>query len=179
MPSFVRLLDRIAQIFAWIACLFCFVMMVHVTADVTGRTFFNYPLIGTLEIVSAYYMTLLAFLPLAWVTRQREHIFVELFTSRMSFRNTLRLDVFVALLTLFYVSLFGWQAAIMAIEKTEIGESWEAATGYIPVWQSRWVLVTGLASMAIFVLLQILKDIAVLRSGRNQRETGEPMGRAG
>ena len=42
-----------------------FLMMLHVSVDVTGRYLFNRPIDGTTEIVAAYYMVLVAYLPWA------------------------------------------------------------------------------------------------------------------
>jgi TRAP-type C4-dicarboxylate transport system permease small subunit len=81
MTALRRLLDRLTDAFT--AAFLSVVMMVHVTLDVAGRNLFNAPIVGTIEIVSAYYMAPLAFLPLAIITRERGHIIVELFTGWM------------------------------------------------------------------------------------------------
>ena len=52
----------------WLGLLAGFLMMLHVTADVTSRTLFNRPLEGTTEIVAVYYMVMVAYLPWAWIS---------------------------------------------------------------------------------------------------------------
>ena len=59
----LRWLEWPIQLLLWIALLAGFLMMLHVSADVTGRSFFGRPLEGTTEIVSAYYMVIVAYLP--------------------------------------------------------------------------------------------------------------------
>jgi TRAP-type C4-dicarboxylate transport system permease small subunit len=159
------MLDRVTTWLTWFAGLMAVVMMIHVTADVTGRTLFNAPIVGTLEIVSAYYMAALSFLPLALITRERGHIIVELFTGWMTRRGRTLLDAAVAIVSLIYVALFTWQAVLVAIEKTEMREAREAGIGFVPIWQSRWVVPIGFGLMAIYLLIYIVKDVRSARTG--------------
>ena len=46
-------------------------MMLHVSADVTGRYLLRRPIDGTTEIVSAYYMVIVAYLPWAYLAQER------------------------------------------------------------------------------------------------------------
>lgn len=154
----MKYLDWVAQATTGIASVIVAVMMLHVSADVFARTVFNHPLIGTTEIVSAYYMVALAFLPIAWISRQRGHIIVELFTSHLPRRKIKVLDAFAGVVTLIYVSLFVWKLLETAIEKTHIREAWEAATGFVEVWPSRWIVPAGFGFMAIYVLVQTIGD---------------------
>jgi TRAP-type C4-dicarboxylate transport system permease small subunit len=148
----------VAQATSGIACVIVAVMMLHVSADVFARTFYNHPLIGTTEIVSAYYMVALAFLPIAWISRQRGHIIVELFTAHLPHRKLKMLDAFAGCVTLVYVSLFVWKLLETAVEKTHIREAWEAATGFVEVWPSRWIVPAGFGFMAVYVLIQTVGD---------------------
>src|SRR5690606_32424759 len=59
-------------------------MMLHVCADILWRIFAGSSLPATVEIVSYYYMVLVAFLPLAWVERKRAMIAVELLEFALS-----------------------------------------------------------------------------------------------
>ena len=67
----------------FVAALFVIVMMLHVCADVFSRLVLGRSLHGTIEIVSAYYMVGVIFLPLIEVTREDGHISVELLTRRL------------------------------------------------------------------------------------------------
>ena len=87
-------------------------MMGHVAGDVIGRSFFGAPIDGTLEIVSGYYMVAVVFLPLAFVTRNDDHIYVELFTRRMGAGRIALLDAAVEFLALLFVGFLAWQSAV-------------------------------------------------------------------
>ena len=77
MSFLARLLDKSTDATSAIAGVFVVVMMLHIVADVLAKWLFNYPIVGTLEIVANYYMVALIFLPLAYVQRAGGHIIVE------------------------------------------------------------------------------------------------------
>ncbi len=162
MRALKRILDRVTDLAAWIAGIATVLMMFHVTVDVIGRTVFNRPLTGTVEIVSAYNMAALAFLPLALITRERGHVIVELFTGWMKWRPRTLLDAAVAVVTFVYTAAFTWKAVEIAIDKTHIREAKEAGTGFVEIWPSRWLVVVGFGLMAIYILINLVSDV---RSG--------------
>ena len=133
-------------------------MMVHITIDVIGRVVFNNPFDATIEVVSAYYMVAVSFLPLAYISRHEGQIIVELFTRKLRKRPMLRLELLVNVVTLAYLLLFAWQTTLGAIERTMSNEMWETAAGFLEVGPSRWLLPAGLAVIALFVLFRILED---------------------
>lgn len=168
MKSLIQMLDIVVNVAAWIAGLAAVLMMLHVTADVAGRNFFNAPITGTLEIVSAYHMAALAFLPLALIARERGHIIVELFTTWMKPNPRAILDGLVAIITVLYVAAFTWKAVEVAIEKTHIREAKEAGIGFVDIWPARWLVAIGFGLMLIYVAYHMLRD---LRNGLTGRAT--------
>lgn len=166
-----RIFDRIVTGAAWIAGVATVLMMLHVTADVTGRVLFSNPLPGTVEVVSAYHMAALAFLPLALIARERGHIIVELFTQSMKWRWRTLLDGFVAILTSVYVVVFTWKAIEVAIDKTRIREAKEAGIGFVEIWPARWVVAIGFGLMAVYVILYCFKDLRAGITGRSDPDS--------
>lgn len=166
MTSLKRALDFLVNSAAWIAGAAALIMMFHVTADVIGRTFFHRPITGTLEIVSAYNMAALAFLPLALIARERGHIIVELFTGWMALRPRTLLDGLVAIVTAIYTGLFTWKAIEVAIEKTRIRDAKEAGIGFVEVWPGRWLVAIGFGLMLIYVVVYLFKDLRGGLTGR-------------
>ncbi len=154
----LRWLEIPINLLLWIALIAGFLMMMHVGADVTGRTVFNRPLHGTTEIVSGWYMVAICYLPWAWLTRRDNHIVAGVFerigTRWFGYWVELAVKVFM----LVYVGIFGWQTAVRAIQQTRAGEVWEAAGGFIPVWPSRWTLPVAAVLMGIYLFLRILRD---------------------
>jgi TRAP-type C4-dicarboxylate transport system permease small subunit len=155
----LRWLEIPINLLLWIALIAGFMMMVHVGADVTGRTAFNRPLHGTTEIVSGWYMVAICYLPWAWLTRHDNHIIAGVFERIGSRRFGYWVEVVVKVFMLVYVGVFGWQTGVRAIQQTRAGEVWEAAGGFIPVWPSRWTLPAAAGLMGIYLVLRILRDV--------------------
>lgn len=162
MQTLERFADWLSAIAMWIAIIVGTLMMLHVTADALAR-WFSITLFGTIEIVSNYYMVALTYLPLAWIVKHEGHIFVELFTRNLSARNLLRIDTWVALLTLVYVIVVTWKTLESALEQTAIREQAESALGFISIWPSRWFVVIGFGCFAMQLIAQILIGFARMR----------------
>lgn len=159
MQKLLEWIEVPIHVLMWLGMLAGSLMMVHVTVDVAGRTLLNHPLPGTTEIVSAYYMVAVAYLPWAYVARRDGHITVDLFTQFASERFRRRLDIAVEVLTIAYVSLFSWEAAVRALHQFRADEVWEAAGGFIPVWPSRCLLPLAGGLMAFYLLLRVAADL--------------------
>lgn len=161
MNRMLRLLEVPSRVLLWISLVAGFLMMVHVSVDVAARAFFNRPLSGTNEIVSAWYMVAAAFLPWARIARSDGHIWVELFTRAAPARFNEWLDILVKLLIVVYISIFTWQTGLRAVEQVLAGEVWEVAGGYIPVWPSRCILPISGGLMILVLLGRLAQDIAL------------------
>jgi TRAP-type C4-dicarboxylate transport system permease small subunit len=143
----------------WVALAAGLLMMLHIGADVAGRTIFNHPLSGTTEIVSAYYMVAAAYLPWAWIARNNNHIQVELFARLLPAKVNAVLEPAVQILTAIYVAIFTWETFIRAAHQTEAGEVWQAGTTFIPVWPSRWLLPLAGGLMVVYIMLRLARDL--------------------
>lgn len=147
------------------ACLL--LMMLHVTADVLCKYLFNYPLIGTLEIVSYYYMVAAVFLPLAAVEQARGHLFVEVFTSRLPARAQILIDGVALLLGTAYLGVLTWRTGVEAVRQTRVLETWDATFFDIHVWPTRWFLPVGCAALTLFMALHAVAQVVYGCTGRN------------
>ena len=154
----MRWLEIPINLLLWIALIAGFLMMMHVAADVTGRTAFNRPLHGTTEIVSGWYMVAICYLPWAWLTSNDNHIVAGIFERIGTRWFGYWVEVVVKVFMLVYIAVFGWQTALRAVQQTRAGEVWEAAGGFIPVWPSRWLLPLAATFMGIYLVLRILRD---------------------
>jgi TRAP-type C4-dicarboxylate transport system permease small subunit len=160
MNRLLRWLDAPIDAAFWLGLLAGFLMMTHVTIDVTGRALFNRPLEGTTEIVAAYYMVAVAYLPWAWIARNDTHIVAGIFKRIGTPRFEYWLEVAVKILTIAYLSVFIYQTFQQAVRQTRIGEVWLAGTMYIPVWWSRWILPVSGSLMLLHLVLRVVRDVA-------------------
>jgi TRAP-type C4-dicarboxylate transport system permease small subunit len=160
MDRLLRWIEFPIHVLLWLGLLAGFLMMAHVTVDVTGRYVFNRPLEGTTEIVAAYYMVAVAYLPWAWVARHDRHIVAGMFTRIGSPRFDFWLDVAVKSLTAAYVSVFAYRTVLAALDRTRTGEVWLAGTMYLPVWPCRWILPIAGGLMVVYLILRVASDVA-------------------
>jgi len=151
-------IDKLVSFAMWLAIFVGFLMMAHITLDVTGRILFNHPLEGTIEVASRYYMVTVAFLPLAHVSRGDGQIIVELFTRNLAPGRILRMDTVINIITMIYMVIFAWYTTDMAIEMYHEGELGELGAGYFTVWESRWIMPISFWIMAVYLALRAVKD---------------------
>jgi TRAP-type C4-dicarboxylate transport system permease small subunit len=159
MNRLLKWLDVPIDAAFWLGLLAGFLMMVHVTIDVASRALFR-PLEGTTEIVAAYYMVAVAYLPWAWIARNDNHIVAGIFERLGPPRFEFWLGVAVKILTIAYLSVFIYQTFQQAVRQTRIGEVWLAGTMYIPVWWSRWILPVSASLMLLHLILRVIRDAA-------------------
>lgn len=147
-----------SNVFAAIGAAIVLLMMLHIVVDVTLR-FFDVPLQATIEIVQAWYMVPVAFLPLAYVEKINGHISVELVSQHMGRRTQEVLVGCVSLLSAAYFGAFAWRTGIDAWSKYQVGE---VALGDVAVvvWPTRFLLPVG---CGLIVLFLIFKAIALFR----------------
>ena len=140
------------------AGVFLVLMMVHICADIIGKFVFNFPIEGTLEIVSAYYMVGVIFFPLAYVSHHEGHIKVELFTQNMRPRPLAGLEAVIGIIGFVFMVWFCWETVAESIHSTIEREQWETAADLVTIWPSRWVMVAGVVLMTIYLLFRIIDD---------------------
>jgi TRAP-type C4-dicarboxylate transport system permease small subunit len=160
MNRLLRWLQKPIDLLLWLSLLAGFLMMMHVTIDVTGRYIFNRPLDGTTEIVAAYYMVMVAYAPWAWLASRDRHIVAGMFQHIGTPRFDFWLDVVVKIFTAVCVSVFTYQTFLAALRQMRAGEVWLAGTMYIPVWPSRWILPVSGFFMVIYLVLRVISDVA-------------------
>ena len=166
-----RVLGKAAGLLGVIAGVALILMMLHIVADVAVRFLSFAPLPGTIEIVSAYYMVAVVFLPLALVERMNGHIVVELVTQYLPPRVQELVIASVGVLSALYFGAFTWQTWGDAAQKYNVGEM-ALGTVAVTVWPTRFFVPVG---CALITLLLLYKSVRLL--GRDkfvlQRETGE------
>ena len=166
LDIFEKVVTRLSGLLMLLGGICVVLLMLHVVADVALKYFAHRPIVGTLEIVSWYYMVGIAFLPVAWVQWQRRHLMVEMFTMRMSHRATAILDGVVAILTLAYVSTLTVLVYQQAVEATARNEIQDVTFFDMPVWPSRWILVVAFGAMTLVIVLQAIIDFRFGLAGK-------------
>lgn len=174
MAAFERWLDRLIFISLVVGGAGIILMMLHITIDVVSRNFLSYSLIGTVEIVSYYYMISAVFLPLAFVERKSEHIEVELFIQNMPIRQQNYSYIFGRLTGIVFFSILAYQSWLDAVQYTRIGEQPMGLN--LAIWPARWILPASFGLIVLAFVLHIWKAIAHFGTPKPQGD-GPPYGR--
>jgi TRAP-type C4-dicarboxylate transport system permease small subunit len=159
VEKLLKWIEKPIDALLWVGLIAAFAMMVHVVADVTFRTAFNAPIEGTAEIVGGWYMVACAYLPLAWVTRNDNHIVAGVFQQIGTRWFAYYLEVAVKVCMIVYLGVFAWQTYIRALQQTRAGEVWQAGGFFIAIWPSRWLLPISGAFMIVYLVLRVARDI--------------------
>ncbi|MCZ4366302.1 TRAP transporter small permease [Sulfitobacter dubius] len=167
MTKVVQIANWVAKIPAVFAALLVGAMMVLVASDVVLKYVFNAPVPMTLELVAAYFMPAICFLPLGNVTRTESHLEVELFTQGMTGRPLAAIKLFGCAFGIVYGLYMLDPAIAQAMKMTARAEYWEAATVHVPVWPARWFLPLGVTLMILWLFLLAISHLWVLVTGQS------------
>jgi TRAP-type C4-dicarboxylate transport system permease small subunit len=139
-----------------VAGLAAFLMMAQVCIDVIVRFVLGRQIEATIEIVSAYYMVALVFLPLAYVERSDGHIAADVVVQLLSPRTRLVLRRLVDAVVLIAMSVLCYCTLVEAVNRTIEGELWRSGEALLPIWLSRWLLPIGSGAMVVTILARLV-----------------------
>ncbi|KGM50627.1 TRAP transporter small permease [Pseudooceanicola atlanticus] len=165
MRAIESVASRVSGLVALVGGAVIVLMMLQISLDVAMKYIFHKPITGTLEIVSAYYMVALVWLPLGAVTRDHEHLEVELFTQHLAPRKLAWFKLFGCTIGGIYAAILCVQGFEEALHQTEIGEVWETATFDIPVWGARWFFPLGTFLAAVYLAIYALDNLVFALRG--------------
>lgn len=160
MNAMVRLIDRLTTALAMLGTLGILAMMVHIALDVFLRSTFSLAVPATLELVTRYYMIMLALLPLGWVEWSRNMITVEAFSGIYGALGVRVIDSLVALLSAGIYSVLMVGTWHKAVDEFQSGAYILALDTKIAVWPTYFVLP---AAFALAMLVCLAKSPLSLR----------------
>lgn len=158
----MRLLEKfistIAFALALIAGVSLMLMMLQTVVDVLMNNFAGAPIEGNLEIISAYHMVLVVFLPLAYVELRHEHINADLVVRLMPHGLQRWVYVFRCLVSLAFFGALTWQTLLDAINSYAINEVIMGSI-YVEVWPSKFSLPVGFGAIFLVIVVHMLRAI--------------------
>ncbi|CAD7049973.1 TRAP transporter small permease [Pseudorhizobium endolithicum] len=170
MPFISRLADKLSQALAFLGAVGVLAMMVHVCADVLSRTLTGASLPATVEIVSYYYMVLVAFLPLAWVERRNAMISVELIEFLLTPRWRQLSDMSIAIFAVAAYAVMAHASWLTAVKNYETGTFVVALQTKIITWPGYFLPPAGFALAAVVMVIRLLDLIAGNRRDGEETE---------
>ena len=149
--------EKLSQTLALIGAIGVILMMVHIGGDILSRNLFGRPIPATNEIVSRYYMVLIAFLPLAWVERRNGMVAVEVLEWTLGPRMKRASDLLVAALVCLVYAVMTWVTWQTAMSNFRSGAFVVALNYRLPVWPTFFFVPAGLALAALITLMRALE----------------------
>lgn len=134
-------------------------MLLHITAYVVMRTFFGSPIPATVEIVSSYYMVVIAFLPIAWAERRGDMITIDVFAGFFRGGAGVVVDLFVAVVTAGTYLVLAWTTWRVAVREFETGSFVISLSHAIPTWPGYFALPAGFALAFLVALYRLVSLI--------------------
>lgn len=150
---------RLAYALAGIGGVLIVLMMIQVIADVLARLLFSFPLPGTIEIVSHYYMIGATFLPLAVIQLNEGHFAADSLRAFVSARAINGIDGIIGIAFALASGLAAWQTLQTAWESASVGEHVQNAFFVLPIWPARWCLPAGFALLAVIALVRAIRAL--------------------
>lgn len=174
MYTFGKLLSKLIDTMTVISGLAIALMMLHITADVVMRNFFNYPLPGTITVVSYYYMAVAAFMPLAFAEQKSAHISVEVITERMPKVVQKHLAGWMLLFSAAVFALMTLRSWEEALSKYGIKASVVQGEDSLAVWPTYFLLPVGCLLMFLVVLYKFIVYLTNQPSGLDVDRAAPP-----
>jgi len=157
MLHLTALADRLSRTLAFVGAVGVILLMVHVCADIIVRVITGASLPATVEIVSYYYMVLVAFLPLAWVERKGGMISVELLEFLMTPGMMKVSDAMVAALASVIYGVMAYATWITAVRNYVTGTFVVALQVKIITWPGYFLPSIGFALAAVILAVRFLQ----------------------
>lgn len=139
-------------------------MMVHICLDVALLNLFDVSMNTTPDIVARYYMVAIAFLPLGWVTLQRQMIAVEVLDAVLPTAARRILDVLIGVIGTSIYGLVTYATWGKALAEMRSGSFVDLVSVQMPVWQSHFLVPAGFALATLACALMTVAHL-VPRAG--------------
>jgi len=159
MKNFSRITDGLTRVLSYLGMMGILAMMLHICADVLGRTLLGLSVPATLEMVTRYYMLMLVLLSLAWVEDKHQMIAVEAFTGMFGKAGLRVVHLLVTVFCIIVYSVLAVSTWHKATEQYDIGAYVVALDTQIIVWPGYFTLPFGFGLAALVCLMKILLNL--------------------
>lgn len=151
-----RIVTSIASGLTMIGAIGVVAMLLHINGYVILRLFMSSPIPATVEIVSGYYMVIVAFLPLAWAERRGDMISIEVFAGFFRGPVGIAVDLFVAAVTAAVYFVLTWTTWLVAMREFQAGTFVMSLSHIIPTWPGYFALPLGFALAFLVSLYRLV-----------------------
>ncbi len=152
-----------------VAACVIFSLMCLVVADVLGRKLFNSPIQGAIEVTELT-LVVMVYLSVAYVQGRREHIRLELFSSRLSERGVRWLNMLSLVIALVISLIITWRVGFFAWESW-ITDDHTMGLVEIPIWPSKFAVFFGFVLLSFRLVIDIVGALIGVETGHEPEET--------
>lgn len=164
------LATRIDKLLVVIASATILLMLCITTFSVIGRYLFKEPIPDDV-VMNELLIVVLVFLPFAYVQRMKQHVFVTLFTDKMSAQRQLVFETFgnvVGLILFLFLSYATFSDFRDAFEVLAYNEGLLK----LPEYPSRFAVFFGIAVMTVRLAIDVVSGVqGSLKGDGNDRDT--------
>ena len=152
-------LGRVETWFNFIAAISIFLLMLLGMAQVLGRTLFNRPISGYIDLVELSIATF-AFLGVAYCERLGGHVRMDFFLNRAKGRAHWMLEAGGMLVALFIIGVLTWYGFQHFLRAYQIGDT--TIDAELPVWPSKLLVPLAFGLLWLRLLLQLAGFIRLI-----------------
>lgn len=145
----------LTQLCTWLCGAAIVAMMLHVCADIILREMFGIVIVGTIEVVSYYYMVAAICLAFPAMQLAGAQVVVEVFVQNMSSERIRLLKIAANVLGIAYAGFLAVAAVAGALSATQSGEMQLVGDTDLATWPSRWINALGLGVMGAVLVWQL------------------------
>jgi len=171
--SLITLSDRISKFLMVAAAVWAFGLAFLVMGNIIGRNFFDAPIYGTAEIVSAS-IVIVVFLQAGYAIRSRSMLKADFLVSRLPEPIQRVLLAFGYLLgAAFFLMIItgGWQESVTSFVE---GEYEGEGALRVPSWPARWTVIIGSGVAMINYLVMAYIDVFKPELLDSERDVDRP-----
>lgn len=167
MKKVIATIKLISNALGVLAGVILILMMAQTAFDVISNNFFGRPIDGNIEVMTIYYMTSLAFLPLALTEIRHEHIRTDFVYRYFGARLKKAAYILGTVLSVMFFLILAYQTTLDAIKSFTISERVMGGV-YLLVWPVKWVLPAAFFMAAAAILATAIEFIYLGSSDDNE-----------
>lgn len=156
--------EKFLSYYSTIGAIWIVVIMLVITADVAGRTFFHTSLQGTPEIV-ANSIVAIAFMQFAYCLAVEKHVRTTIVYDKLNVRGQVIFDLFSYCIGLAVFSILIIPSYHILMQSFLSGEYEGEGALRIPTWPTKSVIFLGYATLTTEYIFKIIDSILKLAKG--------------
>jgi C4-dicarboxylate transporter DctM subunit len=151
---FLFILAKIERVGVYISGLFILVMMVLTTIDTFLRDVLDRPMSGVYEL-SSMMMVGILYLGISYVQSKRNHIRMDLLSSKLSPNNQMVLQLLADVIFLSLAVIITWQMGLKFLNAWTTGDYYYGVVRF-PLWPAKLAICLGTALVSVRLISDII-----------------------